>query len=114
MIENTSTRQQKVARQIQKDMGEIILREGAPFTLGTMVSVTQVRVSPDFELAKIYLSVFPFEKGKDVLATFDANNWLLRKTLGARLRNQLKKIPEITFHLDDSLEYAANIDRILK
>ena len=114
MIENTSTRQQKVARQIQKDMGEIILREGSRFTLGTMVSVTQVRVAPDFALAKIYLSVFPFEKSKEVIDTFEANNWFLRKTLGARLRNQLKNIPEITFHLDDSLEYAANIERILK
>ncbi len=114
MIENSSTRQQKVARQIQKDMSDIIRTEGASFTQGTMVSVTAVLVSPDMALAKVFLSVFPFDKAEEVVAAFSANAWVMRKALGAKLRNQIKSIPEITFHLDDSMEYADNIERLLK
>ena len=109
-----TTRQQKVARQIQKDISDIFTKEAATLLKGTMVSVTMVRVSPDLSFAKIYLSIFPFEKNKEVMNTLEKNNWLIRKALGTRIRNQLKQVPEIAFHLDDSLEYIENIDNLLK
>ena len=79
-----------------------------------MVTVTAVRVSPDFGYAKIYVSVFPFERGPEVLAAIEEKGWFLRRELGRRVKNQLKTVPEIQFFLDDSLEYIRNIEEKLK
>ena len=109
-----STRQQKVARQIQKDISNLFLKECAELVRGVIVSVTAVRVSPDLEYARIYLSIFPFDKHEEIMAKIQAESWKIRKLLGAKLRNQLRLVPEITFFLDDSLEYIENIDNLLK
>lgn len=114
MMETMSIRQQKIARQIQSDMAEIFQRDGKPCTLGTLVTVTAVRVSPDFGYAKIYVSVFPFERGEEVLKAIEEKNWFLRRELGRRVKNQLKVVPELQFFLDDSLEYIRNIEQKLK
>ena len=97
-----TTRQQKIAKQIQRDMAEIFQKEGAEIVRGVLVTVTAVRVSPDFSYAKIYVSVFPFEQNAAVMATLEQHNWFLRRALGQRIRNQLKTVPEIQFFLDDS------------
>lgn len=109
-----NTRQQKVARQIQRDIADIFQKEGAHLVRGLLVTVTTVHVSPDFGYAKIYISVFPFEKHAALLATLEENNWFMRRQLGQRIRNQLKTIPELQFFLDDSLEYIEQIDEALK
>ncbi len=109
-----STRQQKIAKQIQKDMAEILQREYAHLFKGLLLTVTAVRVSPDFGYAKIYVSVFPFDRNEEVLALCETHNWALRRSLGTRVKNQLKAVPEIDFFLDDSLEYIENIDRAIK
>lgn len=103
-----------MARQIQKDVAEILLKEAAPLVRGVMASVTTVRVSPDLNYAKIYFSIFPFEKSAEVMRTLEENNWMIRRALGQRIRNQVKSVPELQFFLDDSLEYIANIDSLLK
>ena len=109
-----TTRQQKIARQIQKDISDILLKEAAALVKGVMVSVTAVRVSPDLSFARIYLSIFPFNRNEAILESFRQNNWMIRKALGSRIRNQVKQVPEIDFRLDDSLEYIDNIDHLLK
>ncbi|MBE6177016.1 MAG: 30S ribosome-binding factor RbfA [Alistipes sp.] len=109
-----TTRQQKVAKQIQKDIAEIFQKEAAHLVRGLLVTVTTVRVSPDFGYAKIYVSVFPFEQHEALLKSLEENNWLLRRELGRRIRNQLKNVPELQFFLDDSLEYIDHIDEALK
>ena len=109
-----STRQQKIARQIQRDIADIFQKEAASIVRGVMVTVTTVRVSPDFGYAKIYVSVFPFDKGEAVLAELKSNNWMIRRALGQRIRFQLKVVPELEFFIDDSLEYIENIDNLLK
>lgn len=109
-----NTRQQKVARQIQKDIADIFAKEGAHLVRGLLVTVTTVRVSPDFGYAKIYVSVFPFERHAELLRTLEENNRLIRRELGRRIRNQLKNIPELQFFLDDSLEYIEQIDEALR
>jgi len=113
MLENESTRQQKIARQIQRDIADIFLKEAAALLRGLLVTVTAVRVSPDFGYAKIYVSVFPFDKSGALMQTLEQNNRMIRKELGRRIRNQLKSVPEIQFFLDDSLEYIDNIDQLL-
>ena len=108
-----NTRQQKIAKQIQKDVAEIFQKEGAAIVRGMLVTVTAVRVSPDFGYAKIYVSVFPFERSGELMLSLEENLRVVRGALGQRLRNQLKSIPEFQFFLDDSLEYIDQIDRAL-
>jgi len=108
-----TTRQQKVARQIQKDISELFLKECAEHVRGAMVSVTKVRISPDLALAKVYVSVFPFDKAETILQTLQHNVSQIRKALGIRVRSQLRIVPELSFYIDDSLEYVENIDRLL-
>ncbi len=109
-----TTRQQKIARQIQKDIADIFQKEGAALVRGLLVTVTAVRVSPDFSYAKIYISVFPFEKSRELMERLDHENWFVRRALGQRIRNQLKNVPELQFFLDDSLEYIEHIEEALK
>ena len=109
-----TTRQQKIAKQIQKDVAEIFQKEGAALVRGLLVTVTGVRVSPDFGYAKIYVCVFPFDRSAELMKTLEHQNWFVRRALGQRLRNQLKNVPEIQFFLDDSLEYIEHIEQALK
>jgi ribosome-binding factor A len=108
-----STRQQKIARQIQRDIAEILQKELADTLRGTLVTVTTVRISPDLAYAKLYLSIFPFERSEQTLDLIKEKSWYVRKLLGARIRNQLKIVPELEWFIDDSLEYIENIDNLL-
>lgn len=108
-----TNRQQKVNRLIQKELGEIFLLDAKKMP-GVLISVTNVRVSPDLGIAHAYLSVFPSEKAEELVKNINENVKTVRYDLGKRLRNQLRVIPELTFHVDDSLDYIENIDRLLK
>jgi ribosome-binding factor A len=109
-----STRQNKVARQIQKDLAEILQQLGKPVLEGRMVTVTVVRMSPDLSLAKAYLSIFPSENKTEFLERIRQSVKQIRHLLGQRVKNQLRNVPELAFFLDDSLDYLENIDNLLK
>jgi ribosome-binding factor A len=109
-----STRQIKVGRQVQKDLGEIFQRQSAGMLHGSMVTVTRARMSPDLSLAKVYISIFPADKRDSVLETINLQVKSIRHELGKRVRNQLRIVPELAFFIDDSLDYIENIDRLLK
>ena len=81
---------------------------------GVMVSVTRVKISPDLSICTAYLSVFPSEKGDEILKNINANEKSIRYDLGTRVRNQLRIIPELRFFIDDSLDYIEHIDELLK
>jgi ribosome-binding factor A len=108
-----STRQQKVARQIQRDLGEIFQRLGKVFSQGKMVTITTVRVSPDLSLAKVYISVFPSENSKAFLEHMQSFIKTIRNELGKRIKNQVRIIPELAFFIDDSQDYVEHIDQLL-
>ena len=108
-----STRQQKISRQIQRDIAEILQKELGDTLRGTLVTVTTVRISPDLAYAKLYISVFPFERSNATLDIIKEKSWYVRKLLGQRIRNQLKIVPELEWFIDDSLEYIENIDNLL-
>ncbi len=108
-----SNRLQKINRLIQKELGEIFLLEAKKMQ-GVLISVTSVRVSPDLGIAHAHLSVFPSERAEELVSNINENVKTVRYNLGKRLRNQLRVIPELTFHVDDSLDYIDNIDRLLK
>lgn len=107
-----TTRQQKINRLIQKELGEIFLLDTKKVR-GVLVSVSIVRVSPDLGNAKVYLSIFPSDKAKELLENIKANAKALRFDLGQRVGKQLRVVPELSFYLDDSLDYIENIDRLL-
>lgn len=107
------TRQNRIARLLQKELA-IIFQSQTRTTHGVMVSVTRVRVSPDLSVCTAYLSIFPSEKGDEILENINKNNKSIRYELGSRMRNQLRIIPELRFFIDDSLDYIEHIDELLK
>ena len=107
------TRQNKIARLLQKELSQIF-QEQTRSMHGVMVSVTQVRVSPDLSVCTAYLSIFPSEKGEELLGNIEKNNAQIRHNLGQRVRHQLRIIPELRFFIDDSLDYIDHIDELLK
>lgn len=108
-----SNRQQKINRLIQKELSEIFLLDTKKMH-GVFISVTNVRVSPDLGIAHAYLSIFPTERSNELIANINENVKTIRYDMGKRLAKQLRVIPELTFHLDDSLDYIEKIDRLLK
>lgn len=108
-----STRQHKIARLIQKDMSDILLRYARTLR-STLISVSEVRVSPDLSIAHIYLSIFPQDKAADTMETIKKNTPQLRGQLGTLERHQLRIIPELIFHLDITIDNMARIDELLK
>lgn len=108
-----TTRQNKIARLIQKELGEIFLLQTKAMG-GVLVSVSVVRISPDMSVARAYLSVFPSDRSEEIVKNINDNMKSIRYELGTRVRHQLRIIPELKFFVDDSLDYIENIDRLLK
>ncbi len=108
-----STRQAKISRLLQKELSEIFRQETAKVR-GSIVSVSAVRVSPDLSVAKAYLSVFPSNLAEDVIKSVNKAAKTIRYELAQKVRFQLRKTPELTFYLDDTLDYIENIDNLLK
>ena len=113
-MDSATTRQQKINKQLQKDLADIFQQQGMQAYNGAMISVTGVRVTPDLSIAKVYLSIFPSVKVKEVMEIVNENNKSLRGELGRRVRHQLRIVPELTFYVDDSLDYVERIDDLLK
>ena len=108
-----TTRQNKIARLIQKELSEIFLAQTKSMP-GVLVSVSVVRISPDMSYARAYLSIFPSERAEEIVKNINANAKAIRFELGGRVRHQLRIIPELRFFIDDSLDYAEKIDQLLK
>ncbi len=106
------TRLQKIERLLQKELGDIFQKQTQAMH-GVLVSVSVVRISPDLSVAKAYLSIFPSAKGEELLKAIRANTKAIRYDLGQRVRLQLRKIPELSFFIDDSLDYIEHIDSLL-
>ncbi|MDY6121858.1 MAG: 30S ribosome-binding factor RbfA [Porphyromonas sp.] len=108
-----NTRQSKISRLIQKELSEIFRKQTQAMP-GILVSVTSVRVSADLSIARANLSIFPSERAEEILANIRSQAVQVRYDLGQRVRMQLRRIPELYFHLDDSLDYIERIDELLK
>lgn len=106
------TRLQKIERLLQKELGDIFQKQTQAMH-GVLVSVSVVRVSPDLSVARAYLSIFPSAKGEELLEAIRSNTKAIRYDLGQRVRLQLRKIPELNFFIDDSLDYIEHIDSLL-
>ncbi|MDR2027537.1 MAG: 30S ribosome-binding factor RbfA [Prevotellaceae bacterium] len=107
-------RQLKIARQIQKDLGEIFQLRGMAAYHGAMITVSEVRISPDLSVARVFLSIFPSDKSEDVIAKIEQENRTIRTELGKKIRHQLRIVPELRFHIDETLDKLEHIDDLLK
>ncbi len=104
---------QKIARLLQKELGDIFLTYARKYQ-GLLISVSEVRISPDLSIAHVYLSIFPSERGAEVIGQINADNKSIRFELGNRVRFQLRIIPELNFHIDETLDQLEHIDQLLK
>jgi len=107
-----SIRQNKIEGAIQEELAVFFQRNAREICLGAMVSVTIVRVTPDLSLARIFISVFGGPDKQEVLDSINVNSSKIRGEVGRRLKN-MRKIPELIFKIDDSLDYAEEIDKLL-
>ncbi|GAD08115.1 Ribosome-binding factor A [Porphyromonas crevioricanis] len=108
-----STRQSKISRLIQKELSEIFRLQTKALP-GVIVSVTSVRVSADLSIARATLSIFPSDRAEELLKNIRSQASQVRFELGQRTRMQLRRIPELHFYIDDSLDYIERIDELLK
>lgn len=107
-----TTRQQKIARLIQKDLSDIFLRYARNMG-GTLISVSEVRISPDLAIAHVYLSIFPDAKVNEVITKIEDEKGKIRGEMGSLERHQLRIIPELNFHLDETINRMERIDQLL-
>ena len=110
-----SQRQKKIASVLQRDMVDVLqgaARKGG--MTGIIISVTQVKVTVDLSMAKIYLSIFPIQQAKILIDGITSNTSIIKHELAQRTKNQLRKMPHLLFFLDDSLDYIDQIENSLK
>jgi len=111
-MEQYSTRQNKISRLIQREMADILLKLNKDRFSGKLISVSQVRVTKDMGIARIYLSIFPSEFSKEIVEEIKLITSQIRGELGRKVGKSLRVIPELEFYIDDSLDYIDNIDKL--
>lgn len=109
-----SIRQQKINSLLKKELAIIFQRESNNLFGGRFITVTQVRVTPDLGLAKVYLSIMASKDKAADLELIKSQGWKIRKILAGTVGKQLRKMPELAFYIDDSLDYYEQIDSLLK
>jgi len=109
-----TNRQKKIAGVIQKDLVDILQSAARDGMKGVVISVTKVHVTSDLGQAKAYLSIFPSAEKEAILKGITTNTRAIRYELAQRTKNQLRRMPELTFFDDDSLDYIENIDAALR
>lgn len=108
-----TNRQRKIAALLQKDLVDVLQRAAQNGMKGVIISVSKVTVTADLGVAKVYLSVFPSDKRDEIVEGVKSNTPLIRHEMAQRTRNQLRRMPELLFFGDDSLDYIEEIDKSL-
>ena len=111
---NTNNRIKKVSRLIQKELSNVFNIDMKNIFSEVLISITTVRITPDFSQAKVFISVFPIKDPKDFILAVNAKKAIIRGKLGNRIKSQLRKVPDIRFLLDDSSEFSSEIERLIK
>lgn len=110
-----SNRQKKIAGVLQKDLVDVLQGAATKGGMkGVIISVTKVSVTVDISIAKVYLSIFPNKDAKELLVGIRSNTPLIRHEMAQRTKNQLRRMPQLEFFIDDSLEYIDRIEKSLK
>jgi ribosome-binding factor A len=108
-----SKRQKQVATEVSKELNDIFLKMGLNMQDGGMVSISSVKITPDLYEARIYLSLFKVKNPEAVLEKFKERSSEIRGEVGKRMRHQLRSIPQLTFYIDDTLDYVFKIEKLL-
>ena len=109
-----TNRQRKIAGVLQKDLVDVLQKAAQDGMKGVLISVSKVHVTSDLGVAKVYLSVFPSDKRDELVRGVQSNTPLIRHEMAKRTRNQLRRMPELLFFGDDTLDYIENIDNSLQ
>lgn len=109
-----SKRQQKISRLIQRELGDIFQKDTKGYFSDALITVTQVRISPDLSMARVYLSLMMVQDKEGFIQALGDKKGLVRRFLGQRIGKNVRIIPDLHFFLDDSAEYADHIEHILK
>jgi ribosome-binding factor A len=107
-------RQEKVARQIQKDLGELMQQHRSEWLAGAFVTIAKVTVTPDLGYVNVYLSLYNNANRSRVLEHINEQNKDIRKALAQRVRHDFRKVPEIRFYEDDTLDYVEKMDELFR
>jgi ribosome-binding factor A len=109
-----TNRQKKIGALLQNDLVDILQGEIRKNNITNLViSVSKVNVTTDLSIAKVYLSIFPTEKGNELLSAIKSNAPLIKHELATRVKQQLRRVPNLIFYIDDSLDYIEKIDHAL-
>ena len=110
-----TNRQKKIGALLQNDLVDILQGEIRKNGINNLIiSISKVNVTTDLSIAKVHLSVFPTNKAPEILAAIKTNTPLIKHDLAQRVKNQLRKVPNLTFYIDDSLDYIEGINNALK
>ncbi len=109
-----SKRQKQVAGVIQEEMNDIFLRLGLNMVDGGMLSISKVKITPDLLEARIYLSLFQVKDQQALMSRIEDRTGEIKRELGNRVKQQLRRIPELRFFLDDTLDYVFKMEEIFK
>ena len=109
-----SKRQKQVGKLILEELSDILQREGFNVVDGGMISISKVTMTPDLLEARIYLSLFQIKDPAATVQRIKEKGWEFRKQLGTRLKNQLRRVPELHFFNDDTLDYVFKMEEIFK
>lgn len=113
-MEQYSTRQNKIAKLLQREMADILLKLNKAHFPGKLISVSVVRITKDLGIARVYLSIFPSDFAETILEYLRSNSKQLRGELGRKVGKTLRVTPNLEFYIDDSLDYIENIDKLLR
>lgn len=108
-----SMRQQKMGRQIQKDLGDIFLRYGRDYFGHSMVTITEIEVTPDLSVASVHLSVFPNDNTDEFFQKLESKKNEIRRRLGNQMRKRARIIPDLRFFHDETAEQASKMDHLI-
>ncbi|MCK5825041.1 MAG: ribosome-binding factor A [Ichthyobacteriaceae bacterium] len=109
-----TTRQIRIQKQLQQDLAELYQAEAKTAFKGSIISITKVRITSDLMDAKVYISAFPLKDKTVFMEYIDANASRIKGELGSRIRHQMRRVPNIEYIFDDSLDYVDEIDKALK
>ena len=107
-------RQKQVAAVLEKELNDIFQRMGLSVSGGGMVSIASVKITPDLFDARIYLSFYKIDDPIGTLKNIQERSWEIKKELASRVRHQLRSMPQLTFYIDDTLDYVDKMEQLFK
>ncbi len=107
-----SKRQKQISKQLQKDLGEIFQREMRTIFNGAFVTITDIKITADLSIARVYLSFLMCKDREELLSNIREHTKMIRTQLGMRIRHQMRIVPDLQFYIDDTAEYAEKIENL--